>query len=144
MSISEENGERMFAALKSLCDTAQESYLAFQDTKPDEAMLKEYRLLIGDILGRAFDPFLLSLIKEFSALTMERLRERIPMGASLSAKELMHSVLLQGNTFLVEFSEVARVAEHEGLFRQGAVENFAKEIDRYKLFVERAVQRNFI
>jgi hypothetical protein len=144
LPITEETGERMFAALKTLCDTAQESYLAFQDAKPDEAILKEFRLLTGNILGRAFDPFLASLMKKFSALTVERLRERIPLAASISAKGLMHSVLLQGETFLAEFSGHARVAEREGLFRHGALENLAKEIERYKLFFEFAERRNII
>ncbi|XLZ72533.1 hypothetical protein ABT364_11375 [Massilia sp. SR12] len=127
--------ERMFSALKKLSDLAQESCLTLPNSGAPEKLVREHRHLMGEILGRAYDPFLYQLISKHEAPTMERLRERIPLPYAMSAQELMCAVIVQGNSLFDEFGEVMRQGEREGLFREGSVENLFQDLQNFNAWL---------
>lgn len=135
MTMSEMAAEQMFARLKKLSDLAQESCLALPGSGVAGDLVKEHRHLMGEILGRAYDPFLRALISTFEAPTMERLVERIPLPAPMSAWALMEAVVAEGDLLFEEFGEVMRKGEREGFFREGGVDNLSQDLARFKAWL---------
>lgn len=135
MMMSEMVAEQMFVRLKRLSDYAQESCLALHGSGVAGDLLKEHRHLMGEILGRSYDPFLRKLISAFEAPTMERLRERIPLPAPMSAWALMEAVVAEGDLLFGEFGEVMRQGEREGFFREGGAADLIQELARFKAWL---------